>query len=356
MQNLNPTWYLTPRSNWTKEEITTLYNLPLFQLILAASQVTAVSHSAAEVQVCQLLSIKTGGCTENCKYCAQSIHYETGLKATPLMKQEEVMSEAKKAKDSGATRFCMGAAWREVKDNRTFDLVLDMIRGVKSLDLEVCCTLGMVNEEQAKKLKEAGLYAYNHNLDTSENFYKEVITSRTYDDRLQTLDAVRKAGLTVCCGGILGLGESKQDRIDLLQTLATFSPHPESVPINCLVPIEGTPFEENSPITKWELIRTIAAARLLMPKSMVRLSAGRLSMSEELQALCFLAGANSIFGGEKLLTTANPEVDADKALFEALGLSQRPAYAKEARESCINSTDSSCESKGGCGCQSSVHA
>jgi len=313
-------------SEWTREEVSEVFNRPLFDLLFEAQLVTRQFHTGGEVQVCELLSIKTGGCQEDCKYCSQSMHYETQTKAEPLLKVEEVLSKAKAAKESGATRFCMGAAWREVKDNKAFDRVLEMVREVNSLGLEVCATLGMLTEDQAIKLKEAGLYAYNHNLDTSESFYSHVISTRTYADRLETLKNARSAGLTLCCGGILGLGESDNDRIDLILTLCTLPKHPESVPINCLVPIEGTPLESHQKVDGFTLAKMIATARITMPKAMVRLSAGRLEMSDEAQALCFLAGANSIFGGEKLLTTPNPEVDRDEALFKKLGLTRRAPY------------------------------
>jgi len=317
------------RYDWTKSEVTELYNLPLLELVYRAAGVHREYHDPSEVQVCTLLSIKTGGCSEDCKYCSQSVHNDTGLQAHKLLDHEVVTANARQAKANGATRFCMGAAWREVRDNKDFDKVLGMVREVNDLGLEVCCTLGMLTEDQAKKLKDAGLYAYNHNLDTSESYYKEIISTRTYQDRLATLKNVRSAGLTVCCGGIIGMGESKQDRIDLLQTLCTMEVHPESVPINALVGIEGTPLEGKDPIDPLEFVRTIATARILMPRSMVRLSAGRLEMSRETQALCFLAGANSIFGGDKLLTTANPEVDADQAMFKDLGLRPRESFKED---------------------------
>ncbi len=311
----------------TLEDVEVLYQSPLIELIRRASAVHAVNHKSGEVQVCVLLSVKTGGCPEDCAYCPQSARFETAVDAQPLMALDEVLHAARIARDSGATRFCMGAAWREVKDGPGFDRVLDMIRGVKELGLEACCTLGMLNAEQASRLKEAGLDAYNHNLDTSESYYRNIIHTRTYEDRLRTLDSARKAGLTLCSGGILGMGESDTDRIAMLHTLANLTPPPESVPINALVPVIGTPLADRPSVSVWEMARTIACARILMPRSMVRLSAGRLSMSPAEQAICFLAGANSIFAGDKLLTTPNPSVDSDAELFDTLGLTPRPAEA-----------------------------
>ena len=314
------------RHDWTKNEIEDIYNLPLLELIYKAAGIHRQYHDPSEVQVCSLLSIKTGGCSEDCGYCSQSVHYDTGVKVQPLLSLDEVMEKARRAKEAGATRFCMGAAWREVRDNKDFDHVLLMIKGVNDLGLEVCATLGMITEEQAKKLKEAGLYAYNHNVDTSEGFYKKIITTRTYHDRLSTIENTRKANITVCCGGIIGMGESVDDRIAMLMTLANLDPHPESVPINALVPVEGTPLENQKPVNAWEFARMIATARILMPKSMVRLSAGRLQLSQEAQAICFLAGANSIFAGDKLLTTPNPTLDDDEKLFSILGLRPRKPF------------------------------
>lgn len=306
-----------------------LYNTPLLDLIYRAATVHREYNDTGEVQVCTLLSIKTGGCSEDCSYCPQAARYHTGIDVQALMKKDEVLEYAKKAKDAGSTRFCMGAAWREVRDNRDFDRVLDMVKGVNEMGMEVCCTLGMLTEDQAKKLADAGLYAYNHNLDTSAEYYGDIITTRTYDDRLQTLDNVRKAGVSVCCGGIVGLGESHEDRIKMLHTLATMPEHPESVPVNALVPVKGTPLENNAKVNVWDLVRMIASARILMPKAMVRLSAGRTSMSIADQTLCFMAGANSIFAGEKLLTTPNPSFDEDMAMFDLLGLTPREAFKGE---------------------------
>jgi biotin synthase len=314
------------RNDWTKQQIEEIYNTPLLDLIFRAATVHRKYEGTGEVQVCTLLSIKTGGCSEDCAYCPQAARYNTDVKVHALMKKEEVMHYALQAKEAGSTRFCMGAAWREVRDNRDFDRVLEMVQGVNSLGMEVCCTLGMLTPEQAQKLADAGLYAYNHNLDTSSEYYEEIITTRTYNDRLQTLDNVRKAGVSVCCGGIIGLGENHTDRITMLHTLATLPEHPESVPINALVPVKGTPLEHNKRVDVWDMIRMIATARILMPRTMVRLSAGRATMTVSEQALCFLAGANSIFAGEKLLTTPNPSFADDKAMFDLLGLTPREAF------------------------------
>jgi biotin synthase len=304
-------------------EVRALHDLPLPELLHRAHTVHREHHAADEVQLCTLLSVKTGGCPEDCAYCPQSAHYETKVEAEKTLAVREVLDAAAQARASGATRFCMGAAWREVKDGPAFDNVLEMVRGVRALGLEACVTLGMLNDEQAHRLKEAGLTAYNHNLDTSRAHYKSIISTRSYDDRLHTLASVRKAGITICSGGIIGMGESIDDRCDMLRTLASLDPQPESVPINTLVASEGTPLASMPPVDPLELVRMIATARLLMPRARVRLSAGRLSLSREAQVLCFFAGANSIFYGEKLLTTGNPDVDEDRALLDRAGL--RPA-------------------------------
>ena len=317
------------RNNWQLQEIKTIYQTPLLELVFRAASLHRKYNDTAEVQVCTLLSIKTGGCSEDCAYCPQASRYDTGVDVQALLKKEDVLSYAQKAKDAGSTRFCMGAAWREVRDNRDFDRVLEMVKGVNEMGMEVCCTLGMLTAEQAQKLADAGLYAYNHNLDTSKKHYSEIITTRTYNDRLQTLDNVRKAGVSVCCGGIIGLGETHEDRIQMLHTLSTLPEHPESVPINALVPIPGTPLENNKKADIWDMVRMIATARILMPKAMVRLSAGRTEMSIAEQALCFMAGANSIFAGDKLLTTPNPSFDEDNAMFQLLGLTHRTAFKEE---------------------------
>jgi len=304
----------------SREAVRDLFNTPLLELIYQAATIHRQHHAPDEVQVCTLLSIKTAGCPEDCGYCSQSVHHEASVPPQKLLETEPVLEAAREAKAGGSTRFCMGAAWRNVRDGKQFERVLGMISSIDAMGLEVCCTLGMLTEDQAHSLKQAGLSAYNHNLDTSENFYEQVITTRTYQDRLDTLRHVRNAGLSVCCGGIIGLGESTDDRIDLLHTLATLPKPPESVPINALVAVPGTPLEEQQRVSTFELVRMIAVARILMPESNVRLSAGRLEMSAEEQALCFLAGANSIFAGDKLLTTPNPEIDQDMKMFDSLGL------------------------------------
>jgi biotin synthase len=308
------------RHDWTREEIRALHALPLPDLIFRAQLAHREFHRPDEVQLCRLLSIKTGGCPEDCAYCSQSAHYKTDVAREELMDPSDVLAAAKRAKAEGATRFCMGAAWRQVSDGKDFQRVLEMVRGVSALEMEVCCTLGMLTESQALRLKEAGLTAYNHNLDTSPEFYGEIITTRTYEDRLETIAHVRKAGITVCCGGILGMGETDEDRASLLEQLARLDPHPESVPINMLVANAGTPLENAEELDPLTVVRTIAAARILMPRSRVRLAAGRRQMSAEAVALCFLAGANSIFTGDKLLTTPNPAADADHRLLASLGM------------------------------------
>ncbi|MBL7778008.1 MAG: biotin synthase BioB [Chitinophagales bacterium] len=317
------------RNDWSVEEIRNIYFSPVLELLYKAATIHKQHHATGEVQVCTLLSVKTGGCPEDCSYCPQAARYNTGVDAHKLMSYEQVVDKALEAKNNGSTRFCMGAAWRNVRDNSDFDQVIDMVKGVNALGLEVCCTLGMLTEQQAQRLKEAGLYAYNHNLDTSNEHYSEIISTRTYKDRLQTLDNVEKAGISVCCGGIIGLGETDDDRIKLLHTLATRAAHPESVPVNALVPVQGTPLANQQKVQVWEMVRMIATARILMPKAMVRLSAGRNEMSYEQQALCFLAGANSIFAGEKLLTTPNPGTDSDKQMFKLLGLKPRESFKHE---------------------------
>lgn len=308
------------RHDWTVAEVRALYDLPLLDLMYRAQTVHRAVFVENKVQLCSLLSIKTGGCPENCSYCPQSAHYDTGVKAEKLMPVTEVLDSAKQARDAGATRFCMGAAWREVRDGAQFDSVLEMVKGVRALGMEACCTLGMLSESQAKRLKDAGLTAYNHNLDTSPEHYGNIISTRVYQDRLKTLAAVRDAGISVCSGGIIGMGESVDDRCKLLVQLANQPEHPESVPINSLVAIEGTPLEKQTPVDFTEMVRMIATARIMMPAAMVRLSAGRKSLSAEAQLLCMAAGANSIFFGDKLLTTGNPEYDADMALLEKAGI------------------------------------
>jgi len=308
------------RHDWTAVEIENIYTAPLLELVFQAQLVHREHHRPNEVQGCMLLSIKTGGCPEDCGYCPQSAHYHTGVSREELLSVEATLAAARRARESRATRFCMGAAWRNVPHGAPFERVLEMVRGVRALDMEACCTLGMLTDEQAEALAEAGLTAYNHNLDTSPEFYGQIIHTRTYQERVDTLARVRRAGITVCSGGIIGMGEDRIDRCGLLRQLATLDPHPESVPINMLVRVAGTPLGDQPETDPLELVRTIATARIVLPRSRVRLSAGRLSLSEEAQTLCFLAGANSVFLGERLLTTPNPGQDADCRLFERLGL------------------------------------
>jgi biotin synthase len=322
----------TIRNTWTREEITEIYHAPVLDLIYRAATIHRQFHDPHEVQVCTLLSVKTGGCPEDCAYCPQAARYHTDVKVHKLLEVSEVIAKAKEAKEAGSTRFCMGAAWREVRDNRDFDKVIEMVKGVNTMGMEVCCTLGMLTPEQATRLKDAGLYAYNHNLDTSEEFYNDIITTRNYGDRLNTLENVRKAKISVCSGGIIGMGEQESDRIGMLLTLSTLPEHPESVPVNALVPVEGTPLEDQPRVSIWEMIRMIATARIIMPKAMVRLSAGRVRMTLEEQALCFMAGANSIFAGDKLLTTPNPEYKSDQEMFQILQLKPRRAHKDEVVE------------------------
>ncbi|MFO0950462.1 MAG: biotin synthase BioB [Isosphaeraceae bacterium] len=325
----SPTAEATDRQGLTRDDVASVYHTPLLELIFRAAEVHRRHHDPSQVQVCVLLSVKTGGCSEDCGYCPQSAHFKTQVTPEGLMDVDAVVSAAERARAEGATRFCMGAAWREVHEGRGFDRVLEMVRSVKSLGLETCCTLGMLTPDQARRLKEAGLDAYNHNLDTSPEYYSKVITTRTYDERLETLGHVRDAGISVCCGGIVGMGETDDDRIGLLHTLASLPQHPESVPVNALVAVSGTPLEGRPKVDVFSMVRMIATARILMPRSMVRLSAGRVDMTEAEQALCFLAGANSIFAGEKLLTTPNPGEDRDRLLFEHLNLTPRPSVHAE---------------------------
>ncbi len=311
----------------TKETLLALYNKPLLELVFEAATIHRQYHNPREVQMSSLLSIKTGGCSEDCGYCPQAARYNTGLEAHKLMTVDSVIEQAKNAKANGSSRLCMGAAWREVRDNKDFDSVVEMVQAVNDLDMEVCCTLGMMNEDQAKRLKNAGLFAYNHNLDTSKDYYKDVISTREYEDRLQTIENARKAGITVCSGGIIGMGEAIEDRVGLLMSYMEMETPPDSIPINALVAIEGTPMEDQKPIEQWELIRMVATTRIAFPESVVRLSAGRTKMSMEGQALCFMAGAGSIFAGDKLLTTPNPEFNEDKEMFGILGLIPKQAFA-----------------------------
>ena len=311
----------------TKENLLELYNKPLLELVFEAATIHRQFHNSREIQMSSLLSIKTGGCSEDCGYCPQAARYNTGLEAHKLMSVDSVVEQAKNAKENGSSRLCMGAAWREVRDNKDFDSVVEMVSAVNKLGMEVCCTLGMMNEDQAKRLKNAGLYAYNHNLDTSKDFYKDVISTREYDDRLKTIENARKAGISVCSGGIIGMGEAIEDRVGLLMSYMEMDTPPESIPINALVAVDGTPLEDQKPIEQWESIRMVATTRIAFPMSIVRLSAGRTKMSMEGQALCFMAGAGSIFAGDKLLTTPNPEYNEDMEMFTILGLIPKRSFA-----------------------------
>lgn len=326
------------RHDWTREEIRAIHDLPLLDLVYRAATVHRENHDAREMQVCKLISIKTGACPEDCGYCAQSSRYSTDVQPESLMQKEKVLEIATRAKENGISRVCMGAAWREVKDNAQFARVVDMVKDVTAMGMEVCCTLGMLNESQAKRLEDAGLYAYNHNVDTSPEFYETIITTRTYADRLRTIENVRKTNVTVCCGGIIGLGESIDDRIAMLQTLASMRPQPESVPINILAKVAGTPMADNPDVPFWEVLRMIATARILLPKSDVRLTAGRAKLSQVEQAFCFFAGANSIFSSETqtMLTKAvpSPSYDADKVLLDLLGMKMREPFAEKNEAAC----------------------
>lgn len=310
----------------TKEQLLELYNQPLLELVYQAATIHREYHNPREVQMSSLISIKTGGCPEDCGYCPQAARYHTDVDTHKLMTVESVVEQAKNAKANGSSRLCMGAAWRNIRDNRDFDNVIEMVQAVNNLDMEVCCTLGMMTEQQAQRLKNAGLYAYNHNLDTSEDYYDDVISTREYQDRLETIDNAKNAGISVCSGGIIGMGESVEDRIGLLMSYLKMDTPPESIPINALVAVEGTPMEDQKPIEIWEMVRMVATTRILFPESVVRLSAGRTSMSKEGQALCFMAGASSIFAGDKLLTTPNPEYNEDKELFDILGLMPKAPF------------------------------
>jgi biotin synthase len=334
------------RHNWTKEEILAIYNKPLMELLYEAATVHRQEHNPNQVQVSTLLSIKTGGCSEDCGYCPQAARYHTDVEGNGLMPVSQVKAQALRARASGSSRVCMGAAWRNVKDGKEFEEVLEMVRTINKLDMEVCCTLGMITENQAKRLAEAGLYAYNHNIDSSEEYYKEVISTRAFQDRLDTIENVRKTNVSVCSGGIIGMGESVEDRAGMLVALSTLNPQPESTPINALVAVEGTPLEEQKPVEIWEMIRMVAATRIVLPKTQVRLSAGRTQMSQEGQAMCFFAGANSIFAGDKLLTTPNPDVAEDMILFNKLGLDAMKPFAKKEQPVTTEAKDSEFESLG----------
>jgi biotin synthase len=331
---------ITTRHDWTSEEIVAIYNKPLMELLYQAATVHREHHDPNVVQISTLISIKTGGCSEDCGYCPQAKRYHTSIKSNDLMTVDEVKEQAIKAKQGGSSRVCMGAAWRNVKDGAEFDQVLEMVRTINKMDMEVCCTLGMITENQAQRLGEAGLYAYNHNIDTSEDFYTEVISTRAFDDRLQTIENVRKTNITVCSGGIIGMGESVQDRAGMLVALSTLDPQPESVPINALVPIEGTPLAAEQLVEIWEMIRMVATTRIVMPQTQVRLSAGRINWSREGQAMCFFAGANSIFSGDKLLTTPNNDLNEDLKMFELLGLKNQQPFAKADQRETVEAADS----------------
>ncbi|MGI9552279.1 MAG: biotin synthase BioB [Aurantibacter sp.] len=334
------------RHNWTKQEILDIYNEPLMELLYTAATTHRQHHDPNTVQVSTLLSIKTGGCPEDCGYCPQAARYHTDIERNDLMSVSQVKAQALRAKASGSSRVCMGAAWRNVKDGPEFDQVLEMVRTINKLDMEVCCTLGMITENQARRLAEAGLYAYNHNLDTSEDYYKDVISTRAFEDRLETIDNVRKSKVTVCSGGIIGMGEQLEDRAGMLVALSSLNPQPESVPINALVAVEGTPLEDMEPVSIWEMIRMVATTRIVLPETQVRLSAGRTEMSREGQAMCFFAGANSIFAGDKLLTTPNPDVSEDMEMFKLLGLNPQRPFTKISQPKTVEAKDSQFESLG----------
>ncbi|MCJ7465279.1 MAG: biotin synthase BioB [Maribacter sp.] len=328
------------RHKWSRQEILAIYNKPLMELLYEAATIHRLHHDPNKVQVSTLLSIKTGGCPEDCGYCPQAARYHTDIETNDLMTVSQVKAQALRAKQSGSSRVCMGAAWRNVKDGPEFDQVLEMVRTINKLDMEVCCTLGMLTENQAKRLAEAGLYAYNHNLDTSEDYYKDVISTRAFNDRLETIGNVRKSNVTVCSGGIIGMGERLVDRAGMLVALATLAPQPESVPINALVAVEGTPMADFEPVSIWEMIRMVATTRIVMPETQVRLSAGRTQMSREGQAMCFFAGANSIFSGDKLLTTPNPDVGEDMQMFKFLGLQPQEPFLKGSQPKTVEAKDS----------------
>lgn len=336
----------TTKHNWTKEEIISIYNKPFMELLYEAASVHREHHDPNVVQISTLISIKTGGCSEDCGYCPQAKRYHTNIETNALMTVEDVKTQATKAKEGGSSRVCMGAAWRNVKDGVEFDQVLEMVRTINKMDMEVCCTLGMITENQAQRLSEAGLYAYNHNIDTSEEYYKEVISTRGFEDRLQTIENVRKTNVTVCSGGIIGMGENIEDRAGMLVALSTLNPQPESVPINALVPVEGTPLEAEKSIEIWEMIRMVATTRIVMPQTQVRLSAGRINWSREGQAMCFFAGANSIFSGDKLLTTPNNDLNEDMKMFEILGLKNQAPFSKVNQRESVEAADSKFTSLG----------
>ncbi|PWH83749.1 biotin synthase BioB [Algibacter marinivivus] len=334
------------KHNWTKQEILDIYNKPLMELLYEAATVHRINHDPNTVQVSTLLSIKTGGCPEDCGYCPQAARYHTDIEGNDLMSVQQVKAQALRAKSSGSSRVCMGAAWRNVKDGEEFDQVLEMVRTINKLDMEVCCTLGMITENQAQRLAEAGLYAYNHNLDSSEEYYKEVISTRGFEDRLETIDNVRKTNVTVCSGGIIGMGEDIEDRAGMLVALSTLNPQPESTPINALVAVDGTPLEDQKPVSIWDMVRMVATTRIVLPETQVRLSAGRTQMTREGQAMCFFAGANSIFAGDKLLTTPNPDVNEDMEMFKLLGLNPQKPFTKKVQPQTVEAEDSKYEALG----------
>ncbi|KAG0229150.1 biotin synthase [Actinomortierella wolfii] len=349
------------RYDWKKEEIESIYHSPIMELLYHGANVHRMHFNPREVQQCTLLSIKTGGCTEDCKYCPQSSSYSTNVKAQKMLDTDVVLEAARAAKAAGSTRFCMGAAWRDLAGRKSnFKKIVGFVKEIRAMDMEVCCTLGMLNEEQAKMLKDAGLTAYNHNLDTSREYYPKIITTRTYDERLETISKVREAGISVCSGGIIGLGETDVDRVGMLHTLSTLPSHPESVPVNALLAVEGTPLEKQEPVKVWDMIRMIATARIIMPKTMIRLSAGRVRFSEPEQALCFMAGANSIFTGDKLLTTPNNEYNRDQQMFETLGLVPKPSNFRQGSENpefvAAASEKKECCGSHGHSCGSHAHA
>jgi biotin synthase len=340
-------WAMTEtKHNWTKDEVMAIYNKPLMELLYDAATMHRENHNPNQVQVSTLLSIKTGGCPEDCGYCPQAARYHTDIEGNDLMSVQQVKAQALRAKSSGSSRVCMGAAWRNVKDGAEFDNVLEMVRTINKLDMEVCCTLGMITENQAQRLAEAGLYAYNHNLDTSEDYYKDVISTRAFQDRLDTIDNVRKTNVTVCSGGIIGMGEQLEDRAGMLVALASLSPQPESTPINALVPVAGTPMEQFEKVSIWEMVRMVATTRIILPNTQVRLSAGRTDMSREGQAMCFFAGANSIFAGDKLLTTPNPDVNEDMKMFDLLGLVPMKPFAKKDQPESVDAQYSKYQAQG----------
>ncbi len=325
---------------YTTQEILDIYQLPFLELVYRAAEVHRQHHDPNKVQISSLISVKTGGCPEDCGYCPQAARYHTEVKIHDLLPVSQVKAQALRARENGISRVCLGAAWRNVKDGKDFDQVLDMVREVTKLDMEVCCTLGMLTENQAKRLEEAGLYAYNHNIDSSEDYYKEVISTRAFHDRMETIGNVRKTSITLCSGGIIGMGESVEDRCGMLKVLANMTPQPESVPINALVAVEGTPLQEQEPVNIFEFVRMVATARIVLPKTQVRLSAGRTGLSQEGQALCFLAGANSIFAGDKLLTTPNPDVNEDKKLFDLLGIKPQSPFEKHPKREVVPAEES----------------